>query len=126
MDIPLSTLFACARAAHEVNRAYCIALDDASQPTWDDAPEWQKTSALKGVAGALSGNTPEQSHEGWLEEKRATGWSYGETKDPEKKQHPCFVPYSDLPEAQKKKDALFLLTVRAMANALAGLDPLRT
>ena len=29
---------ACARAAHEANRAYCLALGDTSQPSWDDAP----------------------------------------------------------------------------------------
>ncbi len=31
-------LEACARSAHEANRAYCIALGDLSQPAWDDAP----------------------------------------------------------------------------------------
>lgn len=43
---------AAARAAHEVNRAYCIALGDTSQPSWDEAPEWQRESAKKGVQGA--------------------------------------------------------------------------
>lgn len=57
-------LEAAARAAHEANRAYCLALGDTSQPAWDDAPEWQRTSAMKGVEGALAGNSPRQSHEG--------------------------------------------------------------
>ena len=109
---------AFARAAHEVNRAYCIALGDASQPPWEDAPEWQKTSALKGVEGAIAGNTPEQSHRGWLTEKEATGWKYGPVKDPEKKEHPCFVPYAELPPEQQKKDRLFISTVRCVAAAL--------
>ncbi|MBT7101408.1 hypothetical protein HN937_28780 [Candidatus Poribacteria bacterium] len=111
---------ACARAAHEVNRAYCLALGDESQPAWDDAPDWQRSSAVNGVAGALAGNTPEQSHEGWLAEKKATGWKYGAVKDPAKKEHPCFVPYADLPAAQQMKDHLFLSTVLAMAEALGG------
>jgi hypothetical protein len=111
---------ACARAAHEVNRAYCIALGDMSQPGWDDAPDWQKSSARNGVAGALAGNTPEQSHEAWLADKRAAGWTYGPVKDPEKKEHPCFVPYADLPTSQRAKDALFVSTVREMAKALNG------
>lgn len=111
-------LEACARAAHEINRAYCIAIGDTSQPHWEDAPDWQKTSALKGVEGALAGNTPEQSHESWLEEKRSTGWKYGPVKDPEKKEHHCFVPYAELPEEQKRKDALFLTSVRSVAMAL--------
>ncbi len=109
---------ACARAAHEVNRAYCLALGDASQAPWQGAPEWQRTSALNGVRGVLDGNTPEQSHEGWLAEKAATGWKYGPVKDPEKKEHPCFVPYAELPPEQKKKDSLFVSTVRCVAAAL--------
>jgi len=111
---------ACARAAHEVNRVYCMALGDGSQVPWEHAPEWQQTSARKGVVGALQGNTPEQSHESWLEEKRATGWKYGPTKDAEKKEHPCFVPYAQLPPEQRAKDALFVTTVRAVAGALRG------
>lgn len=111
---------ACAQAAHEVNRAYCRAIGDDSQPSWDEAPEWQKTSARKGVAGALAGNTPEQSHESWLAEKEATGWKYGPVKDAEKKEHPCFVPYAQLPPEQRLKDDLYLTTVRAMHAALTG------
>lgn len=114
---------ACARAAHEVNRAYCFALGDTSQPAWEDAPDWQKSSAINGVAGALAGNTPEQSHEGWLAEKAATGWKYGPVKDPEKKEHPCFVPYADLPPAQRAKDGLFIGTVRLVASALGHDAP---
>lgn len=110
---------ACARAAHEANRAYCIALGDTSQASWESAPEWQKTSARNGVLGALAGNTPEQSHESWLAEKRATGWKYGPVKDVEKREHPCFVPYAALPAAQKEKDHIFVGVVRAVADALA-------
>ena len=111
---------ACARAAHEVNRAYCLALGDTSQPSWDDAPEWQRSSARNGVVGALDGNSPEQSHESWLAEKRAAGWKYGTVKDPDKKEHPCFVPYADLPAAQQAKDKLFTGTVRIVAASLGG------
>lgn len=110
---------ACARAAHETNRAYCLALGDTSQPSWDDAPEWQRSSARNGVAGALAGNTPEQSHASWMREKSALGWCYGTVKDPDRKLHPCMVPYADLPEAQRAKDALYLAVVRATAAALA-------
>lgn len=111
-------LEACARAAHEVNRAYCIALGDLSQPSWEDAPEWQKSSAVNGVRGSLTGNTPEQSHESWLKEKQETGWKFGPVKNPETKEHPCFVPYSELPMEQRAKDELFTTTVRAMSKVL--------
>lgn len=114
------TIEACARAAHEANRAYCITLGDLSQPAWDDAPEWQKTSARNGVVGALAGHTPEQSHEGWMAEKAATGWRWGPVKDPEKKEHPCFVSYDALPATQRHKDLIFVSVVRAVG---AALDP---
>jgi hypothetical protein len=120
---PAPEVEACARVAHEANRAYCIAfMNDHSQPPWDDAPMWQKQSAWNGVKGALAGNTPEQSHECWLEEKRATGWKYGAVKDPDKKEHPCFVPYAELPPDQQRKDRLFLDIVRIMGSVL-GIWP---
>jgi hypothetical protein len=112
---------ACARAAHEANRAYCIALGDNSLTPWEDAPEWQKTSVRNGVRGALNGNTPEQSHESWLAEKAATGWKYGPVKDPEKKEHPCFVPYSELPPAQRAKDEIYTTVVRVVGAALRSV-----
>lgn len=109
---------ACARAAHEANRAYCLALGDTSQPSWEEAPGWQRSSAINGVSGVFAGNGPEQSHESWLAEKASGGWKYGDVKDPEKKEHPCFVPYAELPASQKAKDHVFVSVVQAMKAAL--------
>ena len=64
---------------------------------------------------------PEQQHEAWREDKRRDGWVYGVVKDPAAKTHPCMVPYADLPESQRRKDALYLAVVRAMAAALQDL-----
>ncbi len=114
---------ACARAAHEVNRAYCIAIGDTSQPPWESAPDWQKSSARNGVEGVIKGNGPRESHESWLTEKRANGWKYGPTKNPEAKEHPCFVDYDALPPEQKRKDDLFVSTVKKMAIALGFASP---
>ena len=103
-----------ARTAHEVNRAYCVGLGDTSHHPWVDAPEWQRTSAINGVIGVIGGNTPEQSHESWLEDKRAGGWKYGPVKNHETKEHPCFVPYNELPASQKYKDTLYVTTVKGV------------
>ena len=105
-----------ARVAHEVNRAYCEALGDQSQLTWEDAPEWQKKSAVMGVEqiNAHPDTTPEQSHQGWLKVKQEDGWSWGPVKDPDKKQHPCFCAYGDLPENQQLKDEMFGIVVHAV------------
>lgn len=111
---------AAARAAHEANRAYCIALGDTSQSAWEAAPEWQRSSAVNGVRGVVDGNTPEDSHLSWLAEKERTGWKFGPVKDPDKKEHPCFVPYADLPAEQKQKDHVFVGVVRSMLAAFGA------
>lgn len=104
-----------ARVCHEVNKAYCEAIGDFTQPSWDSAPDWQKESAIAGVQFHLLNHaSPEESHNSWLRQKEAEGWSYGPVKDVEKKQHPCFVPFKDLPKEQQVKDFLF----RAVVNAL--------
>lgn len=116
-----------ARVAHEINRAYCASQGDTTQPTWEEAPEWQKASALVGVDMHLANPdaTPEQSHESWLAQKTADGWKYGEVKDAEKKEHPCFKPYAELPEAQKAKDYLFKAVV-ALTKDLPDDAPVAT
>ena len=105
-----------ARVCHEANRAYCEALEDNSQLSWEIAPKWQLESAVNGVTHAIENPEapPSASHESWLEEKRKTGWKYGKVKDAEKKEHPCFVAYNELPEEQKKKDKLFLAVIKAL------------
>lgn len=104
------------------NRAYCIARGDMSQPTWKAAPEWQKASARLGVEAALRlEQTPKKSHEGWLAQKLAEGWKYGPVKDPVKKEHPCILPYDDLPAFQKLKDDIFIATVREVAAEIVAL-----
>jgi hypothetical protein len=107
-----------AKVAHAVNRAYCLALGDDSQPKWADAPDWQKESAINGVTfHALYPNAdPSQSHENWMKEKEEAGWKYGPVKDPEKKEHPCMVPYEELPLEQRVKDYLFKAVVDEMGH----------
>jgi hypothetical protein len=112
---------AIAIVCHEANRAYCEAvMGDTSQLSWTEAPMWQRDSARLGVRKILTGEItrPEQSHESWYAEKEADGWSYGEVKDPAKKEHPCMVPYDALPALQRYKDHLFLAIVRALATEI--------
>lgn len=105
-----------AQMCHEVNRSWCNINGDKSQPAWEDAPQWQKDSAIAGVKFAIDNPdvTPEMSHESWSKQKIADGWVYGEVKDVNLKTHPCLIPYHELPEMQKSKDKLFLMTVKTM------------
>lgn len=105
-----------AKVCHEANRAYCKALGDDSQPVWEQAPEWQQSSAIAGV-GFIMENPhagPSASHDSWLKQKTEEGWKYGPVKDAEKKEHPCYVPYDQLPVEQKAKDYIFGAIVRSM------------
>lgn len=108
-----------AEICHEANRYYCKSIGDDSQPSWEEAPEWQKESALAGVVSILNGvvTSPEQSHVSWLMMKLDDGWGWGPVKDLENKKHPCMVSYGRLPEEQKAKDTLFFSIVR-------GLEPM--
>lgn len=114
---------ACARAAHEANRAYCLAIGDDPYPPWEEAPGWHVASMLTGVECALAGNTPQQAHESWMRQKLADGWKHGPVKDLVRKEHPCMVPYEELPPEQRAKDTLFVAVVRATASALGWSPP---
>lgn len=111
MDIKL-----IAEACHEGNRVVCLANGDDTQKHWEEAEDWQKDSAVKGVQFRLDNPdaTPESQHEAWCKDKTADGWVFGDVKDADNKIHPCILPYAELPEAQKVKDRLFCAIVDAL------------
>jgi hypothetical protein len=106
-----------ARVCHEANRGYCEAIGDSTQKPWNEAEQWQRDSALRGVEYATANpNAPASAqHDAWLADKVKDGWQYGPVKDPAKKEHPCIIPYDGLPVEQRLKDALF----KAVVNALS-------
>ncbi|MBB6559588.1 hypothetical protein HNP48_002255 [Acidovorax soli] len=115
-----------AQLAHEVNRAYAASLGDIFIPAWGEASEAQRASILAGVDMHIENPdaTPEQAHESWLAQKTAEGWAWGAVKDAEKKLHPCFLPYAELPPEQKAKDYLFRGVVHAaLALPVAEATP---
>jgi RyR domain len=116
----MSQLDSIARVCHEVNRAYCQALGDNSQPTWEDAPRWQRDSAMLGVKLHIDNPaaSPAASHESWMSQKVADGWVYGPEKRPDLKQHHCIVPFDQLPQEQQAKDFIFRAVVHALKDTL--------
>ena len=105
-----------ARVCHEANRGYCEAIGDSTQKSWTEAEQWQRDSAMRGVQFAQENpNAPASAqHEAWLADKIKDGWKYGAVKDPAKKEHPCCVPYDELPKEQRVKDQLFKSIVVAL------------
>lgn len=103
-----------ARVVHEANTALQVEQADPTipvSPHWDDLDVETRESAIDGVRGVMAGNTPEESHTNWCRFKESKGWVLGPVKDEAKKEHPLLVPYAQLPESQKLKDALFVAIV---------------
>lgn len=107
-----------AQVAHEVNKAFCESIGDNSQTSWEDAPAWQKESAVLGVIFHVEHPDagPDASHNNWMKQKIVTGWKYGPVKDAEKKEHPCIVPFEFLKQEQQAKDFLFRQVVHSLKD----------
>jgi hypothetical protein len=107
-----------AQVAHEVNKAYCEAIGDKSQTSWEDAPAWQKESAVLGVMFHVEHPDagPEASHNSWMKQKLENGWRLGHVKDENEKTHPCILPFEDLPKEQQAKDHLFRQVVHSLKD----------
>ncbi len=52
--------------------------------------------------------SPEELHGSWMQSYLSMGWVYGEVYDREKKMHPDLVPYADLGQLERDKDAVFV------------------
>lgn len=108
-----------ARVVYEANRALQIEFADPAippAPPWEEASEEMRNSAVQGVEAILIGQvgSPEEAHLNWLQYKKAHGWTLGPVKDEGKKEHPLLVPFRDLPEDARLKDALFYAIVSAL------------
>lgn len=119
---PSSPEEVCARAAHEAAQLYSLALGEAASPAWEHLTDAQRVGMIAGVKHALAGGSAEDSHNLWMATRLAEGWTFGPLKDFAAKTSPCLVPYAELPEAQRRKDALFQGVVRSVAAAL-GIAP---
>lgn len=116
METTTAAVIAIAKVCHQANKAWCESNGDHSQKDWNEAENWQRTSAIAGVVFILSNPDAghDATHNNWMRDKVADGWVYGIVKDAEKKTHPCIVPFTELPKHQQQKDALFNSIVRAL------------
>ncbi|MCA9270532.1 MAG: hypothetical protein KDA41_18750 [Planctomycetales bacterium] len=46
----------------------------------------------------------EHNHQIWALGRLADGWVFGTARDDANKNHPCLIPYEDLPESEKDYD----------------------
>jgi len=48
----------------------------------------------------------ENAHELWALQRMSEGWHYGPNRDDVRKEHPCLIPYDELPDSEKEYDRL--------------------
>ena len=53
----------------------------------------------------------EITHDNWVRARLADGWRHGQRRDDLLKEHPCIVPYDELPESEKEYDRKISLGV---------------
>lgn len=52
----------------------------------------------------LTERLAENAHEIWAAQRIADGWKLGPTRNDQQKEHPCLIPYNQLPESEKQYD----------------------
>ena len=54
--------------------------------------------------GQLTERLAENAHDIWARQRLAEGWRFGPRRDDARKEHPCHVSYSELPDSEKEYD----------------------
>jgi len=72
--------------------------------------------------GEHRSNSPEELHDSWMQAYYKMGWVYGEEYDREKKIHPDLVPYAELGQLERDKDAVFIALCEIARNWIYDLD----
>lgn len=103
------------RQAEFVYNAARLAAIAAEAPvipvTWSEREETFQAQFLEVInrqCGPLRSKSPEELHGSWMQAYYSMGWVYGEKYDREKRIHPDLVPYADLGQLERDKDAVFI------------------
>ena len=63
-----------------------------------------KAVSLSSEVTELLEKLARNTHEVWAAERMKEGWTWGPVRSDERKEHPCLVPYDELPEQEKDYD----------------------
>lgn len=86
---------------------------------WVDREEDFKTQFLEVIerqCGPQRSTSPEELHGSWMQSYFSMGWVYGEEYDREKRIHPDLVPYRQLGQLERDKDAVFVALCEIARN----------
>jgi len=71
---------------------------------WRPRPADTSGVAIPPEIAALTELLARNTHEIWAAGRVAQGWRHGPVRDDARKEHPCLVPYEELPEDEKDYD----------------------
>lgn len=60
----------------------------------------------------------EHNHDVWARQRIADGWRYGPERHDQRQEHPCLVPYDQLPDSEQQYDRQ---TAREVLKAILAL-----
>ena len=86
---------------------------------WDEREGAFRTQFLEVIerqCGPQRSTSPEELHGSWMQAYFAMGWVYGDTYDREAKVHPDLVPYAQLGQLERDKDAVFVALCEIARN----------
>ena len=86
------------------SKYYFVIINSKTMNTYNPKPIDLSDVELTDDLNELREAIAENAHEIWAEGRKAEGWTYGPERNDEKKQNPCMVPYSDLPDSEKQYD----------------------
>ncbi len=78
---------------------------------WSEREEAFRKQFLEVIdrqTGEQRSKSPEELHGSWMQAYFAMGWKYGPERDKDAKTHPDLVPYADLGQLERDKDAVFV------------------
>lgn len=106
-----------ARVAHEAVIAYNTSIGDLSEKAWEALSSAERIATVDAVLFIQLNptQTAEAIHDAWYAKKRENGWALGPTLDARHSEHPAMVSYSQLPQEQRTRDAIFRAVVQAMS-----------
>lgn len=86
------------------SKNYLVTINLKDMKTYNPKPIDLSQIELPEELNELREAIAENAHDVWAVERMTQGWTYGPKRDDDKKETPCMVPYSQLPESEKKFD----------------------
>ena len=93
---------------------------------WDDREAPFKAQFIKVIerqCGEQRSGSPEELHGSWMQAYFGMGWVYGLEYNRENKTHPDLVPYAQLGQLERDKDAVFVALCEIARQWIYDVEP---